>query len=378
MKILKQGLVFRATEGPFRYQAWPSICQDEDGVLYAAWSGLRSSHVCPFGKDLMSISRDGGETWSCPIVINDSWLDDRDAGLTYLGNGKMILSYFCHPAEIYRTIWRDWIVGDAEPQWRPLMEGFLESYASYTPEQNRFGSFIKISDDYGKSWGDPQRTVVSAPHGPVKTVSGRLLYLGREFPGLPYRYNKEEVFAPEKEEMPPEDRERIYLYESFDDGLTWEKLSKLPLDDTASCFKLHEPHIVELPDGELIAAIRAEDEASVGRFSIYFMSSTDGGKSWSKPWAFDRIGSPPHLLLRKDGSVVVTYGRRAAPFGIRASISYDGCRTFGEECILSETHCGDLGYPATTELADGSLVTVYYQPFEGDNRTSIFFTKWRP
>jgi ABC-type uncharacterized transport system auxiliary subunit len=29
------------------------------------------------------------------------------------------------------------------------------------------------------------------------------------------------------------------------------------------------------------------------------------------------------------------------------------------------------------ELADGSLVTVYYQPFEKDNRTSIFFTKWR-
>ena len=63
MEILKQGLVFRAAEGPFRYQAWPSICQDENGVLYAAWSGLRSSHVCPFGKNLMAVSDDGGETW---------------------------------------------------------------------------------------------------------------------------------------------------------------------------------------------------------------------------------------------------------------------------------------------------------------------------
>ena len=106
MEILKQGLVFRATEGPFRYQAWPSICQDENGILYAAWSGLRSSHVCPFGKNLMSISRDGGESWSCPAVINDSWLDDRDAGLTYLGNGKMALTYFCHPSVVSRTIWQ--------------------------------------------------------------------------------------------------------------------------------------------------------------------------------------------------------------------------------------------------------------------------------
>lgn len=375
MEILKQGLVFRATEGPFRYQAWPSICQDEDGVLYAAWSGLRSSHVCPFGKDLMSISRDGGETWSCPAVINDTWLDDRDAGLTYLGDGKMALTYFCHPAEIYRTTWRNWILDDTEPQFRSMAEGFLKAYEHYTPEMNRTGSFIRISEDYGKSWGEPIKSVVSAPHGVVKTISGRLLYLGTEFNAHPSRYDK--AFSAEGDNVPPEDRERIFLYESFDDGLTWKKISKLPLDETASCFKLHEPHIVELPSGELIAAIRAEDEASVGKFSIYFMSSTDGGKTWSRPWAFDRIGSPPHLLLRKDGSVVVTYGRRAAPFGIRASISYDGCRTFGEECILSETHCGDLGYPATAELADGSLVTVYYQPYEKDNRTSIFFTKWR-
>ena len=377
MEILKQGLVFRAAEGPFRYQAWPSICQDEGGVLYAAWSGLRAQHVCPFGKDLMSVSHDGGETWSCPTVINDTWLDDRDAGLTYLGNGKMILSYFCHPAEVYRTIWRNWIVDDAEPQFKPLIEGFLESYASYTPEQNRSGSFIKISNDYGKSWDESIKTVVTAPHGVVKTISGRLLYLGNEFPGLPCRYGLS--LPTHDDNVPAEDQDRIFLYESFDDGKTWEKISKIDLDYlTKEYKKLCEPHIVELPSGELIAAIRAENKEALSTFSIYFVSSGDGGKTWSRAWEFGRIGSPPHLLLRKDGSVVVTYGRRRAPFGNRASISYDGCRTFGEEYILSETHCGDLGYPATTELADGSLVTVYYQPFENDNRTSIFFTKWRP
>ena len=134
---------------------------------------------------------------------------------------------------------------------------------------------------------------------------------------------------------------------------------------------------MELPSGELIAAIRAENTEALSKFSLYFVSSTDGGKTWSKAWEFGRIGSPPHLLLRKDGSVVVTYGRRRAPDSIRASISYDGCRTFGEEFILSNARNGDLGYPATTELADGSLVTVHYQPFEQDLRTSIFFTKWR-
>jgi hypothetical protein len=83
------------------------------------------------------------------------------------------------------------------------------------------------------------------------------------------------------------------------------------------------------------------------------------------------------LLLRKDGSILVTYGRRSAPFGIRAVVSYDGCRTFSEEFILSDARNGDLGYPATTELADGTLVSVYYQPYGDDLRTSILYTKWR-
>jgi hypothetical protein len=36
MQIIKQGIVHRVTEGPCRYQAWPSVIQDENGVLYAA------------------------------------------------------------------------------------------------------------------------------------------------------------------------------------------------------------------------------------------------------------------------------------------------------------------------------------------------------
>ena len=87
---MKQGIIYRKTDGPFRYQAWPSVCCDENGVLYAVCSGHRVAHVCPFGKNLMFTSHDGGETWSPPIIVNDTRLDDRDAGITYLGNGKMI------------------------------------------------------------------------------------------------------------------------------------------------------------------------------------------------------------------------------------------------------------------------------------------------
>lgn len=375
MKIIKKGIVFRATEGPFRYQAWPSVCKDENGTLYAVCSGHRSSHVCPFGKNLMFTSSDGGEKWSVPSIVNDTWLDDRDAGITYLGNGKMLLSWFNHPAEIYRGIWRNWIVGDAQPEFRPMIEGFLEAYGNYTPEQNNAGSFVKLSSDYGKTWGDPIRTLVSAPHGPVMTAGGRLLYVGREFPGLASRYTTS-IDNPD-DKVPQEDRSRLFLCESFDEGKTWELVSKLPVCEGSSNENFCEPHLVELPDGELIVAIRVHDDEVYDNFTVYFRSSKDGGKTWSDMWHLGRAGSPPHLLLRSDGSVLLSYARRTAPFGIRASVSYDGCRTFGEEFILSEAANGDLGYPATAELSDGSLVTVYYQHYEDDDRTSILYTKWK-
>ncbi len=43
--------------------------------------------------------------------------------------------------------------------------------------------------------------------------------------------------------------------------------------------------------------------------------------------------------------------------------------------ILSDD--GDLGYPATVELADGSLFTVYYQQAAGGEKCSILYSRWR-
>ena len=37
---------------------------------------------------------------------------------------------------------------------------------------------------------------------------------------------------------------------------------------------------------------------------------------------------------------------------------------------------GDLGYPATAELDDGSLITVYYQKAAAGENTSILYTRW--
>lgn len=93
----------RHTDGPFRYQAWPTVARAADGTLFVATSGHRLNHLCPYGKDLMYVSKNEGETWSCPIIVNDTYLDDRDAGLLAWGDGNLLLTYFSTPVEAFQN-----------------------------------------------------------------------------------------------------------------------------------------------------------------------------------------------------------------------------------------------------------------------------------
>ena len=84
--------VYRPKDTWFGYCAWPSVCRDENGTLYALSAAFGSEHVCPFNKVAMYISKNGGKTWSPPIVVADTYLPDGHGGITYLGNGKLIIS----------------------------------------------------------------------------------------------------------------------------------------------------------------------------------------------------------------------------------------------------------------------------------------------
>ena len=67
-------------------------------------------------------SLDDGKTWSDPVIVNDSFLDDRDAGIVFDSENKMVLSYFCHPASFYSNCYSEIIRTVAEDK-RPLADG---------------------------------------------------------------------------------------------------------------------------------------------------------------------------------------------------------------------------------------------------------------
>ncbi len=389
-KFIKQGVVARHTEGLRRYFGWPTVCCDENGVLYAIVS-RRMLHIDPFGQVCLYRSTDNGETWSDAQVIVDDDFDDRDSGIYYLGNGKMIMSYFTHslnaylPGGGYYNYWVKRTGGYCSEEQRDEVIARMSAH----PQEERYGgSYLRLSEDYGKTWGEKIHVPVSAPHGPTLLNDGRLIYIGHTHCLADYK----RVTGDETEY--PTDYMRICTIISDDGGKTWQKHSVLPMPMDWHGFggpcNACEPHILQRKNGTLIAVIRYcndSEAARGGEYTFTYLSySTNGGARWTVPVPLRNvdgdivIGSPAHLCELQDGAIVLSYSRRASPCGIRAVISYDGGYTWGEEVILGQNwnpEDGDLGYPATTQLPNGELLTVAYRKYFDDPLPCLMYTRWR-
>lgn len=354
MKIINKSVITGQLQNFFGYSGWPTVAADENGVLYAVCSGHRMGHVCPFGKTYLYKSRDKGQTWSAPVVVDDSYFDDRDAGILYLGNGKMIVTNFKHPVEVYQKHYRR-AVDEAAGIFGLAM---LEMADTLGEEDKKGGSFYRISNDYGESWGEKVRIPVSTPHGPVLMNNGDILYVGKEM----YAYGAEEP-------------DTINAYLSKADTVDFKKIGSCPCPAGYEWGKFHEPHAVQFDNGRVLAVYRSQIDSNSNNFTMHITFSDDNGVTWSEPEATGICGSPPHLLKLRDGRVLLSYARRMEPFGIYARfIEADG--TLGEELLIDSATDGDIGYPATVELPDGTLVTVAYKREISERYTSIVSVAW--
>ena len=361
VNILGKGAVCRFPSHLFGYTAWPSIERLPDGTLIAVASGMRMGHLCFCGKTVMYVSRDDGNTWAGPTVINDTPLDDRDAGILWLGGRKLLLTWFNLETK-YLAAYRG-ARDEMTPQQRAIVDAMTLHYSDAVDEKWA-GSFCRLSEDGGVTWKEPHRLPVTAPHGPARLRDGRLLILGKDF----------------KNKEPSGDGGAIYACASSDEGVTWETLSSIPLPDGTHNNNYFEPHVIELPDGKLVGHIRYQHWAAYHKFqpfTIFQTESSDGGRTWTEARPLGCCGSPPHLLLHSSGALVCTYGRREAPLGESAMVSWDGGKNWQLDYSIDATApSGDLGYPASVEMADHSILTVYYQKPEKDELCTLMYTRW--
>ena len=342
------------SQQPEFYCGWPTVALRRNGELWVTWSGGREAHVCPFGQVHAMTSRDQGETWTWPRVLHDSAIDDRDSGCVETAKGTLLVTTFSSLAyeDILEKAGKD---GKWDKEKLARWNGARDRLNA-DERKAELGEWLLRSTDGGLSWSTRIKTIVNSPHGPIQLRDGRLLYAGKRL---------------------WEKIKGIGVCESKDDGQTWQWLADIPTrtGDLAQ-HGYHELHAVEAQDGTLIAHIRNHNSANAGE--TLQSESHDGGKTWSEPHSIGVWGMPSHLLRLRDGRLLMTYGHRRAPFGNQARISADNGKSWGEAMILSGDGAGgDLGYPSTVELADGTLVSVWYESLKGNSHAVLRQARWK-
>jgi len=347
--------VICAEEG--RYLGWPTICRRANGELLVVFSGDRDEHVCPYGVTQIIRSADDGRTWSAPRTITDTPLDDRDAGIIETARGTLVVSWFTSVAYIEMdAMVRAWYGGERVDSW-------ADEAAKVTPalREQWLGSWMRRSTDGGATWGEPTRVIGNAPHGPIQLADGRLLLVGKV---LCSRNGPVVVEA------------------SSDDGLTWTQIGEIPIPEALRSVDgvpatIAEPHVVEAANGSLLAMIRYQPPNEAEHIMLQ-SRSRDGGVSWVTARSSGIWGYPPHLLRLANGWLLCSYGYRPDPYAERVCVSRDDGESWERpELEICRGINHDLGYPATTQLPDGTLITVYYQCRREGEPTVLMATWWR-
>ena len=360
----EHGLVSSFPHDFLGYFGWPTLAKMDDGTLVAAASGFRNEHVCPFGRNVFCTSSDEGRSWTAMRVVNDSPLDDRDTGAVCLGGGKLLLSWFTTDNRARADRAKPDVIDIWQTGFARITD---DNIARWT------GAWICTSDDAGESWHAPVKVPLTAPHGPIRLHSGALLYFGKAF-----GQDMDDFIT---------GAGQIAAMTSTDEGRTWQGLGKVSFLEDTEPGNYHEPHVAELADGKLVGLLRSAMASSEGqddimgalRFSMFQSVSTDGGRTWSELEPFGFHGSPPHLLVHSSGALICSYSYRQEPYGERIMISRDEGDSWDYDYILRDDGPDrDLGYPSSVELADGSLLTMYYQKVDSsDEKCSLLWSRWK-
>ena len=289
----------------------------------------------------------------------DSAIDDRDSGVLETAKGTLLVTTFTSLAfEAVLKQAEGHKPGEPQAWAKERLAAWQAARDRLSPEECRkdLGAWMLRSTDSGRTWSARYDCLVNSPHGPIQLSDGRVLYAGKELWSA---------------------KERNGICVSSDDGKSWKWLAEVPTRPGDTAAEYHELHAVETTKGTLVVHLRNHNKANAGE--TLQTESSDGGKTWSVPHAIGVWGLPSHLLRLADGRLLMSYGHRRKPFGNQARVSEDHGRTWSESLTISDDGLGgDLGYPSTVQLADGSLLTVWYEVMrELRGRAVLRQARWR-
>lgn len=329
------------------FSTFPSIVQRPDGELLVAFRrapnrtllGEKSNLHTDANSYLMLVrSRDSGKTWSKEpeLIYAHPFGGSQDPCMVQLRDGTIICTSY---------------------GWARVNTNYsaqLTNTTSHTGGYVFLGGYVLRSKDGGHSWqgpfvpppitSNPDRDVFNQPvaafnRGAMCEESDGRLYW---------------VVAATAADKPR--RTETHLLISSDQGETWKYSCPVATDPKIT---FSETSLYETPKGDLVAFLRTanfDDHTVIAR-------STDRGRSF-QPWQDTGFqGHPHHALRLPDARVLLSYGYRHTPFGVRARVLNAECTDFAtaEEAILrGDGGTTDLGYPWATMISKNRALVVYY------------------
>lgn len=340
------------------YSSHPCITLLDDGSWLVAFSSSPRRHPVrhppdyPLFWNMVTTSHDRGRSWSPPEVVPGfDWLGVETPGISQTSTGEVLLNQWrfrWYPLQLAREMQQNqkiecFVYEQRRRKWRPVVSeaDWADHPFSYVRADE--GAYVHISDDGGRSYQATVPVDISpyrggfSPKGAVELSNGDLL------------------LALGSHDHDPQ--AASFVVRSTDKGRTWGK----SVEATRKTQRVFcEPSLCETRSGKLLLMSREE----ISGF-IYQSESHDGGYTWGDARQLPVWGYPSHCISLHDGRLIMVYGYRKPPFGIRARLSDDEGLTWGEEIAirddLSGAHDGwNLGYPSVIEYEPGRLYVAYY------------------
>lgn len=360
MKIDAQWTLYR---DPRFYASFPSVVAMPDGRCLTAFRRGRESRglIRPEDRDEFAelcARVDHLDSRSQLVVVRfepyerndlalttveaDPLVSDQDASLLHIGGERLLLgsfSYYHLPRALKPAVdrWRSVRVTD---------RGEGDCFMGW-------GAWTAASDDGGRSWSS-RRWLPRKPREASWPAMGP--HNSAVLRGAGVAVDEEILWATYGGDADVGPGCHCRLYRADADGREWRQGSVIATDAEV---QFYEPALYLTPSRRLIAFMRTGELDD----HLATAESRDLGVTWEHWQRRAVVGHPFNAAPLSDGRVLLVYGYRHEPYGIRARVLDPECRDLDEapELVIRDDGPNpDLGYPWAAALGDGSAVVVYY------------------
>ncbi len=307
-------------------------------------SPLAHYHLDPESRIALVRSTDGGISWdpgSLVIVDESDGNQDLNMGMiSQLSSGELLVNN------------HNWYTGLSENQGAELAGSRSHLPRPETSPYSRkwFGeiyydsAYLLRSKDDGRTWSKREPFSI----GPYKFFT----HTGKDGAiCMP----DDSLLLPLSGRTNQDQPGPMFVVRSYDNGFTWNNPSMVAYDPDGK-ISFGEPSLLRQSTGRLLVMMRTNDY-------LYQAYSTDDGWTWQDLKRSPIWGFPAHCIELQSGRILCVYGYRREPYGVRATFSNDGGETWDinhEVIIRNDGQHRDLGYPASIQLDDGNILTIYY------------------